>query len=194
MNLKKFIYVSPQQYSQSLKSWRYEYIRNGEFLRTRPFGYHEGKEIILSLELDAWRNDQRVRMLNQFEWRDLRCTLLGGNHADKDGNKLIFHSMSQYEKFMKISSRTETAVKVLRQLHGGEIVLQHLYQHEGEYLGYLTIIGTRGGISTEHGYSVGYQNGEPYLTRTIGPLFELQETRKIEDQSTDKGQLPLLSF
>lgn len=172
MNLKKYIYVSPQNHHRGQKEWDYQYIRNGEFFRTKSFGYHEGKEVIRQLEFDALLNGQRVRMLNQFQWRDLRYTLLGGNYTDQDGNKLIFNSMVQFEKFQKELNRTDTRVKVLRQLPSGEIVLQHVYQDGDHHLGYLKIIGIRGGIKTEHGYSVCFADGEPYLTRRIGPLFE----------------------
>lgn len=172
MNLKKFVYVSPQNFNKNMKQWSYEYIRNGEFFRTRPFGYHEGKEIIRQLELDAWLKDQRVRMLNQFEWRDLRYTLLGGKYTDQGGNKLIFNSMVQFERYQKEINRTDNMVKVLRQLPSGEIVLQHVYRDGDHHLGYLQIIGNRGGTKTEHGFGVGFDAGEPYLTRRIGPLFE----------------------
>jgi hypothetical protein len=172
MNLKKYIYVSPQYYVKVLREWNYEYISHGEFKRTHTFGYHQGKDIIKNLEIEAWRTNRKVRMLTQFQWRDLRYTLLGGKYTTEDGSKIVFHSKAQFEKFIKESERPEYQTKTLRQLNSGEIILQHVFEDEGRYLGFLTIIGTRGGVRTEHDFRVGFADGEPYLTRRIGSLFD----------------------
>lgn len=76
MNLKKCLYVSPQQYEGHIRGLNYDYIKFGEFFKTSYFGYHQGKDIIRSLEIDAWLAGLRLRKLNQFEWRDLRLYLL----------------------------------------------------------------------------------------------------------------------
>lgn len=197
MNLKKYIYVSPQCFSKGLKQWTYEYLKDGQFFRTRPFGYHEGKDVIRSLDIDALLADKKLRMLNQFQWRELRYTLLGGNHVTADGSSITFNSRVQYVKFLKETQRTDYQTKTLHQLNSGEIVLQHIFEDEGRYLGFLKIIGTRGGVRTEHGYCVGFADGEPYLTRRVGPLFETTKEQLHIAIQNDKGllnQKPLLSW
>lgn len=172
MNLQKYIYVSPQQYIKVLKEWNYEYITHRAFRRTPTFGYHQGKDVIKNLEIEAWRTNRNIRMLNQFQWRDLRYTLLGGKYIAEDGGKIIFNSKSQFERFLKEMSSTFCMVKPLRQLSSGEILLQKIIENNGRYHGHLKIIGNRGGIRTENGYSVAHNYGDPYLVRTIGSLFE----------------------
>jgi hypothetical protein len=173
MDFKKYIYVSPQYYIQAIKEWNYEYIKDGKLRRSPCFGYHQGKDVIKNMEIDAWRAGLKVRMLTQFQWRDLCYTLLGGKYEAADGSKIIFHTKSQFKKFMMESERPGHMVKTLRQCTSGEIVLQHVLENDGRYLGFLSIIGKRGGVRREHNYCVKFtDDGEPCLVRKIGSLFD----------------------
>jgi hypothetical protein len=63
-------------------------------------------------------------------------------------------------------------VKVITQHEDGNIVLHHIYQENPRLHGYVAIVGPRGGIRTEQGYSVVERDGEPHLVKTLKYLFD----------------------
>jgi hypothetical protein len=62
-------------------------------------------------------------------------------------------------------------VRAVEQLENGEIVLDHIFEAAGRYIGYAILISPRGKCRTKYGYSVALDGDVPYLVRTIDDMF-----------------------
>lgn len=171
MNTSKYIYVSPQQYVKIFDEWRYEYILDGRMRFSPTFKFHQGQDTFKKIEFTAWKAKKIVRKLSSFDWN--RLSLEFGIEAiiSQEGQRIEFFSRRQKERYQREMS-ANAIVKVIKQFSDGDIVLHHIFEDEGQLLGYVVIIGPRGGIRTEHGYYVVSNNGEPYLVRSLGSLFD----------------------
>jgi hypothetical protein len=174
MNLKKYVYVSPQYHIKHINEWCYEYIIDGIYHRSASFPPRQGKDIFKKIELHAWRINKEVRKLSEIEWRTLRFTLLGSTYRAEDGSTIIFHTRSQYRKFIREMETPNALVVPLRQLPTGEIILQQIYEDEGRYGGFLIFIGLRGGIRTEHGFHV-IKEGDQFELLRSGQLSLVEQ-------------------
>jgi hypothetical protein len=172
MNLNKYVYVSPQQYFAMYKEWHYDYVVDGVIKRSGTFGYHDGKDTYKKIEREAWKLKKEARKLNQWEWSRLFHELRAEPIYSQEGHQIRFFSKKQQQRFDIEISAKDSQVKIIRQSTDGVIVLNHFYEDEGKVRGYAVIIGPRGGIRSVHGYSVGIDEGEPYLTKSLGSLFD----------------------
>ena len=171
MNTRKYIYVSPQQYVKTFNEWRYEYILDGRMRFSPTFKFHQGQDTFKKIESTAWKAKKIVRKLSSFDWNRL-CLEFGVEAIiSQEGQRIEFHSRKQKERFQR-EMLANAIVKVIKQFSDGDIVLHHIFEDEGRLLGYVAIIGSRGGIRTKHGYSVARNSDEPYLVRSIGSLFD----------------------
>jgi hypothetical protein len=171
MNLNKYIYVSPQQYVQVFKEWRYEYVIEGKIHRSQTFKFHQGKDTYRKIELLAWKSKKETRKLSIFDWNRLCRDLYSEGICSRDGKKLQFICPRQKEQFIR-QMQLHDVVKVITQHEDGNIVLHHIYQENRRLHGYVAIVGPRGGIRTEQGYSVVDRDGEPCLVKTLKYLFD----------------------
>ncbi len=171
MNTRRYIYVSPQQYVKIFDEWRYEYFLDGRIRFSPTFKFHQGQDTFKKIEQIAWKAQKVIRKLSCFDWNRLLQETGTNAIVTEDGQRIDFYSRKQKERCQR-EMRANAVVKVIKQFSDGDIVLHHIFEDEGRLLGFVIIVGPRGGIRTEHGFSVVRNNGEPYLVRTIGNLFD----------------------
>jgi hypothetical protein len=170
MDFGKYVYVSPQQYVSAFDEYRYEYVVDGKRFNSALFKYRQGKDVFKKVELAAWRDNKNVRKLNQFEWRNMYFLLFGNDVVAANGELIQFYSKAQRQSFEDEMKATPFLIAV-EQLESGEIVLDHIFEASGRYIGYAIFISPRGKCRTKYGYSVALKGDVPYLVRTIETLF-----------------------
>ena len=76
-------------------------------------------------------------------------------YETEEKTKIVFYSKKQQERYEKaVKTRGEDFTRSVRQLNCGDIVLHHFFQDEGRWLGYVELIGPRGGTKTLHNWTV----------------------------------------
>jgi len=172
MNLNKYVYVSPQQFIKAFGEWRYEYVVDGSIKHSAAFGYHQGKDYFRKIELEAWRLKKEVRKLSRWDWDKFFLELRADAVFTLEGCQVRFFSKKQQKRFESETTTKNALVKVVRQFTAGEIVLHQIFEDEGRLLGFVIIIGPRGGCRTEHGYEVETDDdNQPYLVRRYDQQF-----------------------
>jgi hypothetical protein len=170
MDFSKYVYVSQQQYVKAFEEYRYEYIVEGKRFNSALFKYRQGKDVFKKIEFAAWRDNKNVRKLNQFEWRNMYLLLFGGDVVASNGERIQFYSKAQRQSF-EDEMKATPFVRAVEQLENGEIVLDHIFEAAGRYIGYAILISPRGKCRTKYGYSVALDGDVPYLVRTIDDMF-----------------------
>jgi hypothetical protein len=166
MDFTKYVYVSPQQYVSAFDEYRYEYIVDGKRFNSASFKYRQGKDVFKKIELAAWRDNKNVRKLNQFEWRNMYLLLFGNDVVAANGQRIQFYSKAQKRSF-EYEMKAIPFVRAVEQLENGDIVLDHIFEAAGRYIGYSIFISSRGKSRSRYGYSVALDGDVPYLVRTI---------------------------
>jgi hypothetical protein len=138
------------------------------------FKYRQGKDVFKKIELSAWKDNKNVRKLNQFEWRNMYLLLFGDDVVAANGERIQFYSKAQKRSF-EYEMKSTPFVRAVEQLDNGDIVLDHIFEAAGRYIGYAIFISSRGKCRSRYGYSVALDGDVPYLVRTVETLIPESE-------------------
>ena len=146
----------------------------GKRFSSALFKYRQGKDVFKKIDMAAWRADKVVRKLNQFEWRNMYLLLFGNDVVTANGEHIQFYSKAQRQSF-EDEMKATPFVRAVEQLENGDILLDHIFEAAGRYIGYQIIIGPRGKSQSRYGYYVALDGDVPYLVRTIETIFPESE-------------------